>query len=149
MRLAPKKMKFVEQTWRGHYIFAVLVEATLRFWNIFGKKYSGPTIYLGESSGAVVVSEESSRAYHFLQFGGTFWLQELSRSSLCESTTEDPQQAVMSAQESGPSLGLSLDLGKMLIAPKPSPLSTCHCIVLREPTTTAITSHSASGQRLR
>lgn len=105
--------------------------------------------------------EQRSRTYHlpggrcrycavlegmaiFFRCGG------VSRSSLCGSTHEEPLQAVMSAQESGPSLRLSLDLRAKLIVPKPSFLSTCqgcHCLALGEPSTRAIIPHSASEQR--
>lgn len=50
----------------------------------------------------------------------TFWLKDLSRSHLCEFSSEEPLQAGMSAEQSRPSLRLSLELRGKLTAPEPS-----------------------------
>lgn len=98
----------------------MLLEAVRRCWSLVWNKYSGLGGRLRDCGCAW---KEALRAQPVFLVVGNTWLQDLSRTNLCESINKEPQQAVTSAQESRPSLRLSLDLREKLIAPKAFPFA--------------------------
>lgn len=143
-------MKFGEQIQSKHYFFAIRLEAKLRFWSIVWKIFRTYHL-LGRSLRLCgYVWRKPLGHGHSFWLWGKFWLRDLSRKNLCESTNADPQSAAVSAQESGLPLGLSLELRGKPTALQPSLLPTwqgCHYLVLGEPSTRAVTPHRASERR--